>query len=303
LPPLAPERLRERGRLEDDEAAAAATFGKHARDVFRTLAQWSEHVLRPATPLAVPAAARGEPDDDPVLGFTTAAIGGDAFQQMRDRARRSGATWNDVLLAELFRTLRAWNEQHGARPGTLRLNMPVSLRGSWDLPLPACNRISFAFVSCSARDRNEDLISVVRAQTQRIKEERLALYFLGGLGAAFHVPGLVPWFLNRRACFATMVLSNVGRLFVHTPLPKNDVGQVIAGGATLVRIGAAPPVRPLIRAALAVMQYGPEVTFNLRVDPSCLSHREGQQLLDDYLAHLVARDGTSSRTITVATTA
>lgn len=289
LPPLEPQLLAERVRLKSDAEIAAETCGKKIRDAVATIREWSQHVLRPAVPLAVPADAAGEPDDDPVLGFITVALSDDLLIGLREAARTRGATWNDLLLAEFLTTLAEWNDEHGGRAGTLRINVPVSLRGARDAALPACNRLGFAFVSAHSRQcRGAGLIDAVREQTQRIKRDRLAWHFLGGLECGFQIPGLVPRLLQRDACFATACLSNVGRIWPRTPLAKNAAGQVVAGGATLVRIGAAPPVRPLTRVALAVLHYGSEVIFNLRVDPHGLSRQDGLALLQAYLDRLRA---------------
>jgi len=287
LPPLALEALRDRGRLATPEEEAAYTTAAWLRDQVAGAAEWSRHVLRPAAPLASPGTCVAPPAEEPPLAFDAATLDEGEVTALRQLAAGAGATWNDLLLAEWFRTLARWNARLGRRRGTLRLNVPVSLRPPNETWFSACNRLTFAFVDCPASWAfRDDLVARVQSQTQQIKHHRLGHFFVGGLELGFYVPGLVPALLRRDVCFATAVLSNVGRVLAKAPLPRGPDGRLLCGAAVLLRIAAAPPVRPLTRAALAVMQYAGEATFSLRVDPRALSRADGQSLLADYLDRL-----------------
>ena len=89
-----------------------------------------------------------------------------------------------------------------------------------------------------------------------------------------------------------MVLSNLGRVPRRTALPCSD-GRLVCGKAVLERIAGVPPIRPLTRAAIAVLSYGDETTVNLRCDPHLFSDAQARCFLAEYIAQLdrTARSG------------
>ncbi len=183
-------------------------------------------------------------------------------------ARVHDATLNDLLLRDLFLTMRTWNQQHNGSQGIFRVNVPVNLRDRTDRCMPAANRLSFAFVTKDLRnfDDRRKLLTSICDDTVRIKQWKLGLYYYGGLAVACHVPNAVPWALNRRYSFATVVLSNLGRVYARSALSGRG-RRLACGNLVLERVTGAPPLRPLTRAAIAVVEYGDEANINLRCDP------------------------------------
>ena len=197
-------------------------------------------------------------------------------------------TVNDLLLADMFTALDDWRKaHHQRRDQPLRIMVPVYVRGRAQQDIPASNGIGFAFVAVptSTVDDPRALLAEVHEQMEQIKNWKLALYFLGGLAAAGRVKQLVPWMLNRRKPFATLVLSNLGRTFARTPLPRDD-GLLLAGGLKLLRITGVPPVRPLTHGSIAVVEYAGRTTVILRCDPQHFTAADTRALLEMYAKRL-----------------
>lgn len=306
LPPLDSERLQARGNFVEAAPGARTPL----RDWWVGLTLWSKLLLGTPVPLALPAtssdtsptassnAANGKP---PFLGFVTHTWSAAEAAQLRAAATALGGTLNDLLLRDLFLVLAAWNASHDRpRNSRFRINVPATLRGKEDTCMPAANALGFAFLTRSARDcrRPQDLFHSVRRETDAIKRYRLGLYFLGGLAVGCLLPGVLPRVLRVHRSFATAVLSNLGNVFVRTPLPRRD-RKLVCGNTLLEHVRGAPPFRPLTRASFAVIHYAGVSEIHLRCDPRCFSAAQAKQLLGAYVAQLRASADPSSTTAPV----
>jgi len=285
--PLEPARLRCRGYYGLTEAQLRPSL----RDRWTILRTWYGLLRRQSAVVAAAPGSAGVADrplGEPRSDFATGVLAADDVRRLRQVAHQRGATLNDLLLRDLFLTLRDWNRQQGQRErGPLRINMPTSLRGRSDRALPAANVLAFTFPSRHAAECDDPvrLLESIRQETQRIRQQRAGLYFIGGLAFASRLPGVVPWALRHQASFATAVFSNVGRIFSRTPLPRRD-GRLVCGELTLRRLVGVPPLRPGTRAAVAVVEYGDETTVNLLCDRRWFGPAQSAALLDLYLGHL-----------------
>jgi hypothetical protein len=224
--------------------------------------------------------------------YITATLDESTTTELRGVAAEAGATANDVLLRDLYLTMRDWNTRHDDPPGRrrLRILMPQNLRSNADYAMPAANVMSFAFVTRSAPwcDRPAALLESIREETAAVRKGQLSRYFLGGL-AALQANRLLDFVLNRRLCFATTILTNIGdptRRF-GTTFARSQNGLTIAD-VTLRGLAAVPPLRPQTRAAFAVSSTGPRLSINLKWDPQYLSPLDAEQLLGHYVAQLRA---------------
>jgi hypothetical protein len=214
----------------------------------------------------------------------------DEIRRLRRAAAARGLTINDLLIRDILLVLHDWNRfPDRALGGRLRVNVPVYVRGRNGADIPASNGIGFAFVSAKASDfrDSQTLLDAVHRQTEQIKREKLALYFLGGLAIAGNFKGLVPWVLRRKKSFATLVLSNLSRVLVRTPLPRRD-GRLVAGNVVLERVAGVPPIRPLTRAAIAVAEYAATASVSLRCDPRYFRPADTRAILNAYIERLTA---------------
>jgi hypothetical protein len=255
------------------------------RDVVRTIRHWAGLMRRSPQVLAAPRADEVGACESGFLGFVDFTLGVEESRGLRTAAAAEGVTLNDLLLRDLFLVLTQWNAEHGRR-GNMRINLPTSLRGRQDIELPAANVISYAFIDRKLGRRADPvrLLDSLAQETSQIKSQRPGLLFLGGLGFACGIRGLVPWMLRRRRSFATATLSNLGKLWTRSPLRRG--GKLDVGGAVLERMSGAPPIRPLTRAGFAVLDYARQITLTLRCDRACFSREQSQALLDRFIARL-----------------
>lgn len=255
------------------------------RDIWRTVCHWARLLARPPRDLSVPKPAAPAGQERPFLDFVDHTFDVDETRRLRSGAPE-GATLNDLLLRDLLLVLNRWNADHGSG-GRLRINMPTNLRGRDDAALPAANVISYSFLDRKLSRRTDPaaLLQSIGRETAAIKRDRPGLLFLGGLGFACGFRGFVPWMLARRRSFATALLTNLGRLWARSPLPRRE-GKLIAGDAVLERVSAAPPIRPLTRAAFAAIDYGQRMTIALRCDPASFSHEQSQELLERFVTQV-----------------
>jgi hypothetical protein len=153
--------------------------------------------------------------------------------------------------------------------------------------MPAANRVGFAFVTCKFADGDDPCkaLAAVRKETRRLKEQMLALYFLGGLELAANVPGAVRWALGRNRSFATAVMSNVGRFCPETEASWAG-DRWSCGELVLESIAAVPPIRKLTRAAAAVIEYAGRITMCLRCDPRFFDQTDTRALLEDLVTQV-----------------
>jgi hypothetical protein len=282
LKPLEPQRLRTRGDFGDGQPGRVGL-----RDLWVGVRGWTKLLMQSPAPLALPGAG---PDSSPIplLGFVTHVWDTATVRRLRVIATARGGTLNDLMLHDLFQVLRQWNARHNGHGNPcFRINMPATLRTREDTLAPTANALGFTFLTRRSADCDENgaLFESIRRETEAIRQFRLGLFFIGGLAAAMQVPGAIPWALRRRRSFATIVLSNLGRILRRNSLPRRD-GRLVCGQATLQRVAGVPPIRPLTRAAIAVLGYGDETTINLRCDPHLFGTPQAQQFLDEYVAQL-----------------
>ncbi len=304
LPPLDAQRLRDRG-VVDVGPDFKPTLRTALRDVLATLRVWRRILFQRCAVLAVPQhdtrpkgtdSAASTPNKDPdgrstkeLEHFETHAFCRDETERYKAVAANQNVTLNDLLLRDMLLTVREWNKAHGEEhDGRVRVNVPVYVRGRAGFDIPASNGIGFAFPSVDL-SRTADRAAVLREVNKlmrQVKNWKLALYFLGGLAAAMRFGGLVRWALRRKRPMATVVLSYLGPALQQSPLPRRDDGKLICGNVVLEQMAGVPPVRPLTRASVVVLEYGGELTVGMRCDAHLFGPSDTRALLSALVAQI-----------------
>ncbi len=293
---LPAERLRQRDAIDTGETRRSS-FLTGLRDSWVTARVWGRVLLRRCAVLAAPDRRITPPADSAAsrefLAFETHLLSAEKTRQLKKAAAARSVTANDLLLRDALVTMREWNRACGAPPiGACRINMPVYVRGRGVPPMPASNGIGFSFVTVNPDGRSDEaILAAVHEQTQQIKQWKLALYFLGGLAAAGNYPRAIRWMLRRRRPFATFVLSNLAQALVASPLPRRDDGRLICGNVVLEHVAGVPPVRPLTRASMVVLEYGGRLAIALRCDTHLFRPADTRALLNAYVAQVCASHG------------
>ena len=205
--------------------------------------------------------------------------------------RQRGVTLNDLLLRDMFLAIHDWNERlNPARPGRwLRVNMPVDLRGKLHEGIPSTNVMSYTFLTRSSRDCRDRrrLLETIGWETRMIKRWNLGLLFLDGLKASRKIPGALKLFTSGRIGFATVVHSFLGEISRRfgVRFPHRD-GRLLMGNLLFRRLIAAPPVRPMTRAAFVLNVYHGELTVSVRCDPHLFAEEDAEKFLDGLAGRL-----------------
>ncbi|HEX4142350.1 MAG TPA: hypothetical protein VHY91_02275 [Pirellulales bacterium] len=217
----------------------------------------------------------------------TRALGPEVTNQLRNVASGVGVTVNDLLLCDMFATMRRWNLAHGQTDGRCRLRilMPQNLREPEDGATPAANIMSFAFLTRRSDDCQDSrvLLPSIHAETEAIRRGRLSAYFLGSLATAL-AAGVLDKLLASRFCFSSVVLSNFGvptRRFI-AEFPRTADGLIV-GNTVFCGVTGVPPTRPGTRAAFAVVTSAYDLTISLKCDPRHFGPVDAVRLLDEYV--------------------
>ena len=292
LPAPMPQRLGERGLFRQSAPQPVSAWAA-TRFLAREAVKWFG---RRALPLEAPRSAAAADEADPFPGIHVHTFDVAQTNGLRDRAARQGGTLNDLLLRDLFVTMRAWNDQSGTAGGQrgnasgwLRIAMPTNLREPLDQYMPAANKMSYAFLTRrpAACDDRGTLLAGLRAETAAIKHWRLSRTFVHGLETLLRVPGAMRWILSGRRCLATAVLSNLGDPGWHfwTDFPRQD-GLLTMGDVSLREFIASPPLRALTRACFLAVRYADRLTISLRCDRHLFRPADARRLLALYIDQL-----------------
>ena len=279
LLPVDIEALRQRGEF-DIRLPAPVTRWQVIRSLIRE--SWKVLARRPR-PLRASGpkrrAAAPSVTRIPVISLPAATEHG-----YRAAATSLRVTVNDLLLRDMFLTVRQWNESRGRQPARdwLRITVPTNLRYRHESRLPAANVLGYALLSRRAGDCDESsaFLLGLASDMDVTRKWGLGSLFVQAIGIVDRIPGLC-WFWTRASgCFSTVVFSNVGnpvrRFRARFPL---EAGKARAGNLILERIYGAPPIRPGTRAALAVVSYADALTIALRYDTRWLTPEDAAGLL------------------------
>jgi len=231
-----------------------------------------------------PLARSDRPADDPttrlrLLDYPAISLNEQQSKCYVAAARRFGVKLNDLLIRDLLVAGNQWNQRHGlSKFHPLRIAVPVDLRTKQDELLPACDVVAMVFL-----DRNlafypskRHLLRTIRWETAFIKRFRLALSFVRLCSFVGRIPGGMQWLAKANRCYATAVMSNMGRPLSMAPLPWSG-SQLSAGGLVLEAIESAPPVRPFTAAGFTALTYNNRLTLIMNYDRFHFTAEEAEQ--------------------------
>jgi len=212
--------------------------------------------------------------------------------RLRSTALQAGATVNDVLMAELFRTSVLWNQKQGTKnPNQLvRIMVPTDLRDTDDYCMPATNIVGFVFLSREGHEclDVDTLLPQLSQESLRFQQQRTGARFIDTLVAATDFSKwFLPFLLAGETCIATAVLSNVGdpskRFTARFP---RIGGRVVMGNLVLEEITGVPPMRPGTRVTFSIFSYLRQLTISVRCDPRYFGMDDTKALTHLYVDQL-----------------
>ncbi len=223
-------------------------------------------------------------------GMINQELSGEQLADLRQLATSKGATFNDLLLCNMFKVILQWNERAEHRR-KYRVLVPSDMRDGQDFEIPACNMTAYTFINRLAAEIADDekLLNLIRNDTLQIKNGSRQKSFMNGLTSAMSTPVVLQYLVRRNVCLATSVLSNAGdpaRRFT-CRLPKS-LGKVSCPEFTLEGISGVPPLRRMTRCTMSSSIYGRKLTFSMRCDPHSFSHADSTRLLELFCSTLIS---------------
>lgn len=179
--------------------------------------------------------------------------------EVKDVARRTGSTVNDVLVAAVAGALRSWLVGRGGARGDLRAVIPFNLRAP-DAPLPQRlgNRFGLVFLPLPVRlDTPAARLDAVRREMGLIKaspDAPVSYTLLSILGLL--PPAAASWFVDFFTSKASLVLTNV-------PGPRQ---AVFVAGRPAAGLMAWVPQSGGVGVGVSIISYDGVVRVGLSVD-------------------------------------
>ena len=189
------------------------------------------------------------------------------------------ASFNDVLLTVVYRTLCQWNDAAAGRPRDywLRIAMPVDLRRATGREAAAMNHASIVFLDRRASQVRDDehLLADVYDETRWIKENQGAHVLLDTLRSMQRFPGGIESLVAPTSCRTTTIVSNLGEL--RGVLPHDEAFHL--GDVRLSEIDFLTPIRQGTLATLGVIFYADRLHVALQYDERHLTEGAASELL------------------------
>ena len=211
---------------------------------------------------------------------------------LRDQCKRTGTTINDRLLTAAYLAIFAWRKsEHIVETGCyFRVAVPTDLRNGPTELATAANRVSMVFLDRKSRSAEPPpkLLTGIHREMAHIKRHRLGWAFIFGLSCFKNIFGGFRGMIRQKRCWSSCVLSNPGRVFHKTDLPRHD-GRICLDGAvddgTLVleKISASPPIRPWTVFGINAVTYCDEMFLTLHYDPVAVTAEGAKRFLTIFL--------------------
>ncbi|MEM7312870.1 MAG: hypothetical protein AAF497_06935 [Planctomycetota bacterium] len=264
--------------------------------LFRILKSRIGHAMQVFAPKIAPLRLNGkstsdaEPVPDAIPAVVSHLFDREQHNRLRQSASCQGVMLNDLLMAELFHTMRWWNVEHGAADkGRLRIMMPSDMRDKECFAMSAANMTSYNFITrkMTECDDERSLLKGLRNEIAQIKHHDLGHQFIDSIMAARNFPWLLPLLLGSRRCLSTITMSHMGdptKRFLAT-FPR-EKGKLVCGDVVLDKMIGVSPLRPQTRAAVSVVTMYRQLMINVRLDPHTMSLQDSRQFLDYYVERL-----------------
>lgn len=239
-------------------------------------------VSRPQPLVAPEQPADAEDDPTRLLDYPAHTFDVEESNRLRDVAKSSHATMNDLLMRDLIVAMHDWNEKQS--PETegrlLRVIVPMNLRVPGDEKMPAANVVAMVNIDRWYRMyRNPArLLRSIAWEMRFLQYFRFSIAFIRCITLLERIPNGLSYVTRANRCYATSVLSNMGRVLYHAKLPRCD-GKLVTGGLLLEGVESAPPVRPFVATSLTCLFYGGRLTLVQNYDRHHFTPEAANELL------------------------
>ncbi|MCL2005311.1 MAG: hypothetical protein FWG73_04015 [Planctomycetaceae bacterium] len=201
------------------------------------------------------------------------------------KAKELGITLNELFLCSAFFAMKSWqNLPHGRN---LRIAVPINLRTAADELMPAANIVSMVFLDRKPKDIQpvQAFYDGIHREMSHIKRYNLGWAMIRGLTVYRRLFGNYRKMMHPDRCWTTATVSNLGRVFTDTPLPKREGNVLVDHSLELLGVEAFPPVRSSTALGICLMTYAGRLTVNLHYDAAVLTQADAERILDTLVSH------------------
>jgi len=190
----------------------------------------------------------------------------------RKAAQRANWNLNELMAASVF--VGSSEQRSSENPRTdgewIRMMVPFSMRVADDYRhQTAANIVSCIFLDRTRSQISEPgaLLQSIHHELELIKRNRLALIFIFSIWIkkVFTVGGSRTRSAIPKRCETSLVFSNLGKLFLGSPLENAD-GRLVAGQLKIETVEMLGPLAPWMCVTWLALQYGERQTLTLRFD-------------------------------------
>jgi hypothetical protein len=238
---------------------------------------------------------RAGPDDSPLPKTYPAVVhylfDREASASIRKASMRQEVTSNDLLARDLFLAIAEWRmRQNIDDDGSwLRMMIPMNLRSTEDHSMPAANMVSSVFLDRRGPDFADPnrLLSGIHEEMDLIKRLQLGFTFIFSTAICRRFLGGLEKKVRADKCTISCILTNVGNLLAHVPLPRRDE-CIVAGNVTLEDAEFVAPLRPYSCVTIIAALYARRLGVTLHYDPRPLTEQQASDLLETYVRRIQA---------------
>ena len=227
---------------------------------------------------------------------------------LRDLAKRHNASLNDLLVRELMLLATSWNSQVSKGPEriwswrqpTVCVLVPTSLRGPRDSELPACNVVSYIFMSrpvAMVKDPDQ-LLDSITDEMQKAHKFQAGWFFIQALQTLKRIPGGLALVMRStsKSCMSTTVLSHMGNLLnaIGSRLPRENC-QIRMGNLLVTEIYGVPPIRQGTSVVFSSMMIGGSLKICVRCCRRHFSETETSLIVERFSSQLSGLASSSAK--------
>ena len=195
-------------------------------------------------------------------------------------------TVNDWLLRDFFVAVDDFRSRNQAIADCewIRFSVPMNLRNAATPRMSAANAVSMVFLDRTPAQIADStgLLHDIHEEMELIRRRQLGLTFIWSLSALRLLPGGQAKRFGSHRCEATCVLSNLGRAFADSPLPRRD-GKIVAGNVVLDDFDFFSPIRYGTAVTVALVFYAGGLQMCMQFDSRRITSAQADDLMTSYM--------------------
>ncbi|MCX6116085.1 MAG: condensation domain-containing protein [Proteobacteria bacterium] len=223
------------------------------------------------------------------LAVARGALTEQELGNLKNVAKGSQASVNDVLLKILFLVIFDWNNKNEIKSARQRVTIavPVCMRGKLFAMMPASNFVSMHVLHVSNKilKKPNELLKHINGIMKFVRAFEMGhtlVFFTSILG---QIPFGLSSFFRLPMSKASVVLTNLGVPFLDSHLVNFD-GKLASTGVILEHLETLPPIRDRTNASISINSYDKSLQFTMRYNENVFTEVNALEFLKEYIGRL-----------------